>query len=179
MTLAVFSSESVEWYTPAAYLDAARAVLGAIDLDPASNAKANEVVRAARYFTKEDDGLAQEWHGRIWLNPPYARGITEKWISKLLAEHRAGRVTEAILLVNATTERGWFKPLWDHALCFTDHRIKFYVPEGTAEDVPRSPVSGNVFVYLGSKFDLFSASFSPFGAVVARLWTGAAERAAA
>jgi hypothetical protein len=28
-------------------------------------------VRADTFFAKDDDGLAHEWHGRIWLNPPY------------------------------------------------------------------------------------------------------------
>jgi hypothetical protein len=58
-----------EWFTPAKYIAAARAVLGGIDLDPASNAIAQATVRAGRYYSKDDDGLAQPWHGRVWLNP--------------------------------------------------------------------------------------------------------------
>src|SRR6266566_8165042 len=58
-----------EWYTPGKYLDAARVVLGGIDLDPASSEHAQRVVKAASHFTIETDGLAQDWKGRIWLNP--------------------------------------------------------------------------------------------------------------
>src|SRR5262249_14971473 len=45
-----------EWYTPPEYVEAARDVLGGIDLDPASNHLAQATVRATRYFTKQDDG---------------------------------------------------------------------------------------------------------------------------
>jgi hypothetical protein len=53
-----------EWYTPSRYVDAGRRVLGAIDLDPASCARANETVKASIYWTKADDGLKQPWN--IW-----------------------------------------------------------------------------------------------------------------
>ena len=68
------ASTSVEWYTPARYIEAARGVMGGIDLDPATSALANQTVRAARIFTREDDGLAHDWQGRVWLNPPYWQG---------------------------------------------------------------------------------------------------------
>ena len=60
-------SGDVEWYTPPEILDVARAVLGGFDLDPFSCAVANERVQAARFFTKEDDALKQEWFGRVWM----------------------------------------------------------------------------------------------------------------
>ena len=55
------SSESVEWYTPKKYIEAARIVMGNIDLDPASSKMANEIVKAPAYFTRDDDpdGLNQ------------------------------------------------------------------------------------------------------------------------
>jgi hypothetical protein len=56
-----------ERYTPAEYIASARSVLGAIDLDPASNAQAQRIVKAAHYLTIEDDGLAHPWQGRVWL----------------------------------------------------------------------------------------------------------------
>src|SRR5258707_12771286 len=126
------SSKSTEWYTPARYIEAARLVLGAIDLDPASCEAANQTVKAAHYFSPADDGLARPWHGRIWLNPPYGKphgkSGQELWTRKLLAEHEAGHFDQAVVLVNAATETRWFAPLWNFPICSPDHRIRFSSP---------------------------------------------------
>ena len=160
----VVQSLTNEWYTPPVYLDAARAVLGGIDLDPASCAEANEMVAAARFFTEDDDSLYLDWHGRIWLNPPYGR-IAGDFVSRLVDQHRAGNVTAAVALVNAhCTDTSWFQALWDHLLCFTDHRINFL--NGTEER--SGSTHGSVFAYLGSDWDIFKAEFTQFGAVVQR-----------
>jgi hypothetical protein len=84
-----------EWFTPKEYIDRARAVLGAIDLDPATHEQAQTIVQAAHYFTKDDDGLAHEWHGRVWLNPPYAQPAIAHFISKLCTERKAGNQSAA------------------------------------------------------------------------------------
>jgi len=52
-----------EWYTPVQFIDAARLVMGSIDLDPASSERANETVQATTFYTKEDDGLSKTWCG--------------------------------------------------------------------------------------------------------------------
>lgn len=57
-------------YTPVEYVESARRVLIVIDLDPASSAEANEIVRAQTFYTVEDDGLSLPWFGRVFLNPP-------------------------------------------------------------------------------------------------------------
>lgn len=59
-----------EWFTPQRYSEAARSVMGAIDLDPATHPIAQQTVRAISHYTAAENGLAQEWHGRVWLNPP-------------------------------------------------------------------------------------------------------------
>ena len=159
-------SVHVEWYTPARYIDAAREVMGGIDLDPASNDQANETVRANTYFAQDDepDGLGQDWFGRVWLNPPYGKG-SGLFTTKLVAEHAAGRVEAGVLLINAYGfDSEWFQPLFDGPLCFTDHRIQFVSPLRESG----GPANGNVFAYLGPAPAAFAARFAEFGTVVRR-----------
>jgi hypothetical protein len=160
----VIQSLSNEHYTPGVYIEAAREVMNGIDLDPASCAEANEVVRAKRFFSESDDGLSKDWRGSVWLNPPYGRQAGD-FVAKLKVELAAGRVTEAVVLVNAhCTDTAWFQPLWDGVLCFTDHRINFY-----GDDERSGSTHGSVFAYFGPRPVDFAQAFRQFGAVVKRV----------
>jgi phage N-6-adenine-methyltransferase len=162
----IISSESNEWYTPAKYIDSARKVMGGIDLDPASCIKGNEGVKAAQFFTKEDDGLSKDWCGRVWMNPPYG-GLTAKFVTKLVEEFDKGTVTEAVLLINANgTDTKWFQHLWDHLVVFTHHRIDFIKGDGGEKT---GSTHGSAFVYMGPNTEAFNQEFSQYGAVVKRL----------
>ena len=92
-----------EWFTPANMITLARKVLGGIDLDPASTAAANRVVKAAQFYTATEDGLTLPWRGRVWMNPPYAHPAIEQFTSKLVESARSGSVPAAMILVNNAT----------------------------------------------------------------------------
>jgi DNA polymerase-1 len=155
------NSGNVEWYTPPEILEAARAVLGGIDLDPASCEIAQRTVKAARYYTVADDGLAQDWHGRVWLNTPYAAGLVGRFVEKLLAHVEAGDVTAAILLTNNATDTRWFQAASRAAAaaCFPSGRIRFAGPEGPR----RTPLQGQAILYFGPTPRAFVARFGGFG----------------
>jgi phage N-6-adenine-methyltransferase len=154
------------WYTPSDYIESARSVLDMIDLDPASSKEANEVIEARHFFTEEDNGLIQNWYGKVWLNPPYGR-IASEFVAKLLDEYRNGNVQEAILLINSnTTDTNWFQPLWNYTLCFTDHRIDFCSPNNKKA---QGSTHGSVFVYFGDKIKKFNQEFKQYGAIVRRV----------
>ena len=137
----------------------------AIDVDPASSAAANENVKAAAYYSKDDDGLTKRWSGRVWLNPPYG-SAGPLFVAKLLEQYTTGAVQEAILLVNSnSTETQWFAPLWDHLLCFVSGRINFISNVGERS----GSTHGSVFIYLGQNGERFKRVFSEFGPVVQRV----------
>jgi ParB family transcriptional regulator, chromosome partitioning protein len=155
--------EGDEWYTPEEYIEAARKVLGSIDLDPASNAAAQEVVKAVSYFTKDDDGLEREWHGRVFVNPPYSYPLIERFVHKLFDEFHQGRVTDAIILVNNCTDTRWFHLLLSKfPACFTRGRVQFWRP-GQDRFATRQ---GQAFFYLGNNPESFCEVFSEHGVVV-------------
>lgn len=63
-----------------------------------------ENAKCRRFYTKEQDGLAQPWTGRVWCNPPYGREIG-KWVKKAF-ETAAGGF--AVMLLPARTDTRWF-----------------------------------------------------------------------
>lgn len=158
---------SNEWYTPAKYINAAREVMGGIDLDPASCSLANTIVQAKRYYTHEENGLMQPWYGRVWCNPPYIsegeRSTYTSWTRKLLREYEVLQtIQQAILLIAVHTERAWFQPLYAYPICFVDHQIMFIRPNDDAYHI----YHGLCFVYFGPNEACFTKVFSTFGHVV-------------
>jgi ParB family chromosome partitioning protein len=165
-----------EWFTPPEYIELARTVLGTIDLDPATHAEAQKIVQATTFFTKEQDGLKQEWHGRVWLNPPYVQPLIEDFVMKLLVERRAGRVAAAIMVTHNYTSSAWFQTALavTDAICFPRSRIGFIELDN---DKLADPTQGQAFFYFGSEVDKFLHTFRSIGA--ASRWQPNGERAPA
>lgn len=109
--------ESVEWYTPPEIF---QALAITFDLDPAAPVGGLPWIPAQRSFSRADDGLTQPWNGRVWLNPPYGRGI-EQWLNRL-ARHGDG-----LALVFARTDTRWYQEIVRRAtaICFIAGRLSF------------------------------------------------------
>lgn len=164
----LLSHESVEWYTPKKYTDLVKEVMGAIDLDPASNDTAQSWIQADKYYTVLDDGLTKEWWGRVFINPPYSktagRSNQEIWAEKLVNEYRAGNVTEAIMLVKSALGYKWFQELWNtvNGVCFANELICFVDSSGNSSKPAKL---GSTFFYWGSNYIRFAHVFSRIGRV--------------
>lgn len=119
---AAFSSDRMDWETPQDLFDRLDDEYH-FTLDPASS-DAN--AKCAKHYTKEDDGLAQDWGGEtVFCNPPYGKEVP-KWVAKAAREAlKPG--TFIVLLVPARTDTRWFhKYLYRRAqLTFLKGRLHF------------------------------------------------------
>lgn len=157
------ASGKIEWYTPIWLLDEVRYVMGDIDLDPASCAEANRVVKAKKYFSLDDSGLDKEWRGRVYMNPPYARKLIDAFAFKFAEERIAGNVREACVVVNNATDTEWFQlmAVCCNRMCILKGRVSFWSP-GTAS---KKGLQGQVVLYTGPHLDEFNRRFGEHGLV--------------
>lgn len=164
----LLSHESTEWYTPAKYIEAAREVMGGIDLDPATAMIPQEWIKATVFYTIKDNGLEQPWLGRTWLNPPYSKtgnmSNQEIWAAKLITEYQAGRVNEALLLVKASIGYDWFDRLfYTYPVCLLRGLISFIKPDGQINGPAKL---GSAIFYFGPNLARFEQVFERHGRVL-------------
>lgn len=150
-----------EWFTPDIHIQAARDVMGEIDLDPATSEAAQKRIQAKQYFTPRENGLERDWTGRIWLNPPYSKPNITNFSVKMCTEVEAGRTSEAIMLAHAYTDTSWFHQVEKKAalICFTKGRIGFEEDDGHVA----APTQGQCFFYFGKNLENFRGIFKQFG----------------
>jgi hypothetical protein len=134
-----------ERITPKYLIDA----LGPFDLDPCA-----PIVQpwetAKRTYTVRDNGLFSEWHGRVWMNPPYGKDIA-KWVGRFIA-HGNG-----IALTFARTETEWFFNLWRSAdaYLFIKGRVQFCTVNGRG--IGMNAPAPSVLVAIGKyNFDVLA-----------------------
>lgn len=107
-----FSSKTNEWATPQDFFDELNKEFH-FTLDPCAT---HENHKCAKYFTEEDDGLAQSWDNEIvFCNPPYGRQI-KHWVKK--ASEAVGGVV--VLLIPARTDTTYF-----HDYIYNKAEIRF------------------------------------------------------
>ena len=120
LTKGLFTSKTDEWGTPKSIFDELNKTFH-FTIDVCADASNH---KCEKYFTKEQDGLRQDWGGGvIWCNPPYGREIG-KWVEKC-AMHRG----VAVMLVPARTDTKWWQDYIYHnpnaQVRFFRGRLKF------------------------------------------------------
>lgn len=113
------------WLTPPSILEA----LGEFDLDPCAAPRPRPWQTAKNHYVEDDNGLAQDWFGRCWVNPPYGRKL-EAWMEKL-SSHGIGTA----LIFARTETKAFFNTVWNSstasAILFLEERLHFHRPDGT------------------------------------------------
>jgi len=148
-----------EHETPEWVLEHVRAV-DVIAHDPATND--GNPTGAATYTTATDEpcGLFSDWprDGLIFVNPPYSRGETDRWASKIVAEHEQG--SEVIALVRCDPSTAWARQLINAStlVCYPP-RVRFRGATG-------SPNFSNAIHYLGPRPETFKRAFATVGPIV-------------
>lgn len=139
-TEVMFSSETDVWATPQSFFDELNKEFN-FTLDPCAN---DENAKCKLYFTKEQNGLLQDWSGHsVYMNPPYGRELG-KWIRKAFEESRKG--ANVVCLIPARTDTKWFHQYvygMANEIRFIKGRIKF----GNA--IYNAPFPSMVIVYRG------------------------------
>lgn len=149
-----------DFFTNEKHVEAAREAMGGIDLDPASNAYANQKVMAKRIFTIYSDGLAQMWEGNVWLNPPFNKWT--EWAPKVLKELDRGGVDQmCVLAATRTLTTRNFHTLLERsrALFVTRGRLAFWGHNAG------SPDDGHAILYFGERHIRFAKAFGELGTV--------------
>lgn len=150
---------SDQWCTPPRIIEVARRVLGGIDLDAASNQRAQEVVQAAQWYGLDAgrDALVLPWSGRVWCNPPYSRGLISQFADRAVEEWDRGEVVAMIVLVNASVNAAWFGRLLDSAdhLIIPSQRINFWNAETGATKTGNEYQQALLAWGLGQRVKLF------------------------
>jgi hypothetical protein len=116
-------AQTTTWLTPREITDA----LGPFDLDPCAAPSPRPWPTATRHIELPEDGLAAEWLGRVWLNPPYSFEAW-KWLDKL-ASHGRGTA----LIFARTETAGFVQQVWGRAtaVLFLHGRLHFHHADGT------------------------------------------------
>lgn len=128
-TETLFSKNSDEWQTPLdLFQDLDREFH--FDLDACAT---HENAMCPEYFTREQDGLEQNWGGRtVWCNPPYSQ--MKAWARKCFYEgHKPNTIV--VMLIPSRTDTWWYQNYVLHRseVRFIRGRLRF---EGSDNNAP-------------------------------------------
>lgn len=137
LTSGLMSSATDEWATPQDLYDRLDACFH-FTLDVCAT---DENHKAPKWYTREQDGLKQDWGGEvIWCNPPYGRTIGQ-WIERC-AKHKG----VAVMLIPARTDTRWWHEFIANNPNASIHFIKGRLKFGNAKNSAPFPSAIVTFI---------------------------------
>ena len=143
-----------KWNTPIEFVGDVVKFFGTIDLDPCSNSEGNPNVPALNYYNEQTNGLAHDWHGKVFMNHPYSDSKT--WIPYAASQYRSGNVEEMILLIKLDVSTKWWQSISEYPWIAVNTRLRF----GSAKSA--APFQSAI-IYLGNNLSKFSEVFGKYG----------------
>ena len=138
----MFSSKKEDWGTPENFFKELDAEFN-FTLDPCAD-EFNH--KCDKYYTKEDNGLLQDWEGEtVFVNPPYGKELS-KWVKKCY-EESLKKNTVVVMLIPSRTDTKYFHDYIYHKaeIRFIKGRLKFVEWGGVTRN--SAPFPSMVVVY--------------------------------
>ena len=142
------------WNTPTEFVGDVVNFFGTIDLDPCCNDVDNPNVPANNYYTEETNGLAHDWHGKVFMNHPYSN--SKEWVPYAALQYESGNADELVLLIKLDISTRWWQAVSKYPWVAINKRMKFGEAKGA------SPFQSAI-VYLGKNLDRFNEVFGKYG----------------
>ena len=138
---AIFSNESDEWETPQGIFDQYDREFE-FTLDPCASPENH---KCPIYYTKDDDGLAQDWGGwRVWCNPPYSN--VSEWVAKAFYETKKDNTIVVMLLPSRTDTKYFHDYIYGRSeIRFVKGRLRFN------DSNVNAPFPSMIVIFRGAK----------------------------
>ena len=143
-----------KWNTPPEFVADVVKFFGTIDLDPCSNSEGNPNVPANNYYNEDTNGLAHDWHGKVFMNHPYSN--SKEWIPYAALQYESGNAEELVLLIKLDISTKWWQSVCKYPWIAINKRMKFGDGKGA------SPFQSAI-IYLGKDLDRFNKVFGKYG----------------
>ena len=143
-----------KWNTPVEFVGDVVKFFGTIDLDPCCNDVDNPNVPALNYYNEQTNGLAHDWHGKVFMNHPYSN--SKEWVPYAALQYELGNAEELVLLVKLDVSTKWWQAVSKYPWIAVNTRLRF----GAAKSA--SPFQSAI-VYLGSDLERFNKVFGKYG----------------
>jgi phage N-6-adenine-methyltransferase len=114
--------------------------IGISDLDPCGYLPSGKPITktAHHYFTEQQDGLAQEWRGTIFCNPPYSD--LKIWLAKCTEYfNKTGLDVIALVFVRSETRAFQENVKFATGINLINKRIKFLNAKGIEQSNGNAP----------------------------------------